>query len=71
MVFTKAKAWVAGIGSTLTAIVVAIGVLSGALQDNKIDGGEIATLISTAVTLVGTVYSVWRVPNKVVDKTSV
>jgi hypothetical protein len=35
-----------------------------ALNDGKIQGGEIATLITTAVTLAGTVYAVWKTPNK-------
>lgn len=70
MNWTKAKMWAAAIGSTCTAIVVALGPLQGALADGHIDTGEAAGLIGVAVTLVGTVYAVWRTPNKPAGGTS-
>lgn len=66
MTWTKAKMWAAAIGGTCTAIVVALGPLQGALADGHIDTGEAAGLIGVAVTLVGTVYAVWRTPNTLV-----
>lgn len=60
---TAAKARAAAIGATLTALAAAWAVASVALNDGKIQGGEVATLLTTAVTLVGTVYAVWRTPN--------
>lgn len=67
MRYTKGKAWAAAIGSVCTAVVVFIGVLMPALDDGRIDGGEVTTLATAAVTLVGTVYAVWRVRNKPVN----
>lgn len=64
MTYTKAKAWAAAIGATCTAVVVFVGVLMPALGDGHVDGGELTTLVTAAVTLVGTVFAVWRVRNK-------
>lgn len=67
MVFTKAKTIAASIGATCTAIVVFVGVLLPDLSDNKIDGGEATALVLAFISLVGTVYAVWRTPNKVLS----
>ena len=64
---SKAKMWVAAIGSTLTALLVFLTPLGGALEDGKLDGGEVAGLVVTFISLVGTVYGVWRVRNKPVQ----
>lgn len=60
----KAKMWAAAIGSTLTAILVFLGVLSPALDDNQLTVGEVTPLVAAVVTLASTVYAVWRVRNK-------
>lgn len=63
-VFTKAKAIAAGIGSTCTAIIVFITLVGPMLADDKIDAGEAGGLVAAFISLVGTVYAVWRVRNK-------
>lgn len=68
-VFSKAKAVAAGIGSTLTAILVTLTVVQTVLDDGKLDAGEYSTLFGAAVTLIGTVYAVWRTENKVLRGT--
>lgn len=64
MKFTALKAKVAAVGATLTALLVALGPLQDALADGKLDLREATTLGGVVVTLVGTVYAVWRAPNK-------
>lgn len=66
-VFSKAKAVAAGIGSTLTAIMVALTVVQTVLDDGKLEVGEYTTLFGAAVTLVGTVYAVWKTENKILS----
>jgi hypothetical protein len=63
---SKAKAIAAGIGSTLTAILVALAVVQTVVDDGRLDVGEYSTLFGAAVTLVGTVYAVWRTENKII-----
>lgn len=60
---TAAKAWVAGVGSTLAALQGALTVVSLAANDGQFDGGEIGGLVTTAITLVLTVWRVWATPN--------
>lgn len=68
MKMTTAKTKAAAVGATLTAILVALGPLQSALADDRLDLGEATTLGGVLVTLVGTVYAVWRTQNKpVVD----
>lgn len=69
--FSKAKTVAAAIGTTLTALSVALTVAQDALGDGTVSTGEVATLITTAVTLVGTVYAVWKTENKVLHKTDI
>jgi len=69
MKFTAAKAKVAAIGATLTALLVALGPLQTALEDDRLDLGEVTTVGGALVTLGATVYGVWRTTNKpVADK---
>jgi hypothetical protein len=58
-----AKAVVAGIGATLTALMTMWATVSVAAQDDAFDAGEIGTLTTAAITLALTVWAVWRVPN--------
>jgi hypothetical protein len=58
-----AKAVVAGIGATLTALMTMWATVSVAAQDDAFDVGEIGTLTTAAITLALTVWAVWRVPN--------
>lgn len=58
-----AKAIVAGIGTTLTAVMTAITTVSFVLSDDAVDLNEIGTLATAAVTLGLTIWAVWRVPN--------
>lgn len=51
-----AKAVTAAVGTLATA-------LSGVLADNVIGLDETASLASTVVLALGTIYAVWRVPN--------
>lgn len=63
-VTTAAKAWVAGIGSTLTAIQTALAVAMLVASDGQLDGGEIGTLVTAGITMVATVYGVWKTTNQ-------
>lgn len=64
MKFTAAKAKAAAVMATLTALGVATQTVQTVLDDNVVDTGEISVLVGIAVTLVGTVWAVWRVPNE-------
>lgn len=66
MVFSKAKAVAAAVGSTLTAVMVALTVVQTVVDDGRLDVGEYSTLFAAGVTLVGTVYAVWKTENKIV-----
>ena len=66
---TKAKMWAAAIGTTCTAIATALTAVQLVLGDGKIEVGEITTLATTALTLIGTVYAVWKTPNKSIEET--
>jgi hypothetical protein len=59
----KTKAVIAGVGSTLTALMTALATATVVLEDDAVDLSEITTITAAAVTLVATVYAVWRVPN--------
>lgn len=63
MKFSLGKLKVAAVGATLTALMTAWSVAAVALNDGKIQGGEVSTLVTAALALAGTVYGVWRVPN--------
>jgi hypothetical protein len=57
------KAWVAGIGATLTALSTALATVSVALGDDRVDASEVGAIATAAAVLVTTVYAVWQVPN--------
>lgn len=65
---TAAKAWAATIGGILTAILLFIGVLTPALDDGQLSAGEVTPLVAGVVTLISTVYAVWRVRNRPVSR---
>lgn len=64
---TPAKAWVAALGTTLTAATTALAAVSLALADDAVDLTEVAALVTAAVTAGATIYGVWRTPNRVVS----
>jgi hypothetical protein len=61
---TAAKTVAAAVGATLTALTTALAVVQIALSDGKLDAAEYGTLTTAGVVLVGTVYAVWRTPNR-------
>lgn len=63
---TSAKAVAAGIGLTLTSLTTALATVQLVLSDDAVDFAEYGTLTTAAVTLVASIYAVWRTPNKVV-----
>jgi fatty acid/phospholipid biosynthesis enzyme len=65
VIYSKAKTVAAAVGSTLTALSVALTVVQQALGDGTVSAGEVTSLIATGITLVGTVYAVWKTENKV------
>lgn len=54
---TKAKAVAAGVGGFCT-------VLAAVFADNVLDTSEVGSVLAGAVTLAGTVYAVFKVPNR-------
>ena len=67
MKFTKAKTYAAAIGATATAVTAAIASVQVVLDDGALDAAEYGLIATAVVTLVGTVYGVWRTENKVID----
>jgi hypothetical protein len=61
---TAAKAYVAAIGATLTALTTALGVVSVAVGNDAVDASEMGAIVTAVVTLCATVWGVWRVPNQ-------
>ncbi|HTS10086.1 MAG TPA: hypothetical protein VMP68_31270 [Candidatus Eisenbacteria bacterium] len=61
---TAAKAWISAIGSTITALTTFYAAVQVATADNGLDAGDVSSLLVAGVALVGTVYGVWRTPNK-------
>lgn len=59
MEMSKGKMWSATIGGVATFLTLVAGFLS----DGTLDGGELATGAGALVTLVSTVYAVWRTRN--------
>ena len=59
----SAKAVVAAIGSTITALMTALATVSLVLDDDAVDVTEIGTLTTAVVALGLTIWAVWRVPN--------
>jgi hypothetical protein len=52
-----AKAWVAALGTVVTSLSVALG-------DDIFDGNDAASVTSTVVLAIVSIYAVYRVPNK-------
>lgn len=61
---TKAKMWVGAIGGTATAVLTACATAATVLDDDRVDFTEYGTIAAAVVALCGTVYGIWRVPNK-------
>lgn len=66
--FTKAKTYAAAIGGTLTALVTALATAQAVLDDGALDAAEYGLIATAAATLIGTVYAVWRTPNRPVSR---
>lgn len=62
---TSAKTVVAAIGATLTGLTTALATVQLVLSDDAVDLAEYGTLVTAGVTLLATIYGVWRTPNKV------
>lgn len=60
--------WVARLAPVAKAAVAAIGtlatVLVAVLADNALGLDEVETVVAAVVTAAGTVYGVWRTPNR-------
>lgn len=61
---TAAKAWVAAIGATLTALTTAVATATVVLDDDAVDLSEVTSITTAVVALAGTVYGVWKTVNK-------
>lgn len=61
-----AKAVVAGVGATLTAVLTLLATVTLVVGDDAISFEEIGTLVGAVAALVATVRLVWRVPNATV-----
>jgi len=66
---TKAKAVVAAIGTTATAVTTALATVSVAVGDDAIDVTEVGSIFTAVVALVSTVYGVWKTTNRRVSDT--
>jgi len=61
------KAIVAGVGTTITALVTMWATVNVAVGDDVVDAGEVGSIVTALITLGLTVYAVWRVPNAPVE----
>ncbi len=59
---TNAKAIMAAVGGTLTALTTALATAQVVLADDAVDLGEVSTVLLALVTLGTTVYGVWKAP---------
>lgn len=64
MDMTTAKAWIAGIGTTLTALSTAVATVTLVLSDDKVDFNEYGSIATAIAVLASTIYGVWVTPNK-------
>lgn len=62
---SAAKAWIAGLGTTLTAVTTVLATLQVALSDDAFSTDEVATIVIALLTAGSTIYGVWRIPNKI------
>lgn len=69
MEFTKHKAVISAIGTTLTAVSTAWAAVQNATSDGLMDATDYGSIATAAAVAVATVYAVWRVPNRVVSAT--
>lgn len=67
MKFTTHKAWMAGVGASITALSTFWTSASLILSDDQIDLNEYGSLTTLVVSLVATVYAVWKAPYKPVE----
>jgi hypothetical protein len=58
------KAVVAAIGGTCTALLAWTSAVAVYAEDDRIDLGEVAPIVGLTISLVGTVYGVWKITNK-------
>ncbi len=58
------KALVAALGATLTALMAWLSAVAVYAEDDRIDLGEVAPILGLTLSLIGTVYGVWKVTNK-------
>lgn len=58
-----AKAVVAAVGATLTAVTSAWATVTVAMSDDAIDVAEVGSLVTLALSLAGTVWGVWKTRN--------
>lgn len=66
MEFTPHKAVISAIGVTLTALTTAWAAVELAVADGAVSADEIGSTASAVAAAIGTIYAVWRVPNRVV-----
>jgi len=59
--YSKAKAVVAAVGTLCT-------VVGGIIADDVVDADEVGTLVAQLILAAGTVWAVWRVPNKPMEE---
>lgn len=64
---TAAKAWVAGIGGTLTALTTGLAAVQLAVEDGSLGVDEVGSVTGALVLMAVTVYGVWRAPRYDVD----
>ncbi len=58
-----AKAWLAAIGGTSTALLARCSAVGVYAEDDTIDLGQMAPTVGLTISLVGTVYGVWKITN--------
>jgi hypothetical protein len=64
MRYTATKAWTAALGATATAITTALATVEVVLDDGNLDMSEYGIIAVAAATLIGTVWGVWKNPNR-------
>lgn len=67
MKFSPHKAVISAIGVTLTAVTTAWAAVELAVSDGVVSADEIGSTASAVAAAIGTIYAVWRVPNRLKD----
>jgi hypothetical protein len=62
------KAYIAGVGATLTALAGAWAGVEVAASDDVVTAAETGSLVTVIITAVATIYGVWARRNPPVDK---